>query len=250
MNLQQEMAELPEPTTNLKPPHWEYWRHELWQLAQSDNPANFMQWPCVYHTMLHNHWQQAIIQGEWQRLPSSFLDLALAPRHNTDIFREQLPYSLSLIHQLYNLHKFQQATNIKVSDLKTIYEFGGGFGQSVIAARRLGFTGKYYIYDLPEFALLQQWYLEENETEAIWLKSIRKRKVDLFIASYSLSEVAIDLRDTVLEKIQADNYLFLYSNRFEKYDNVNYFQGIGMDKKWQHEKLDHLPPESWYSFGS
>ena len=30
IELRQKMAELPEPVTDKKPPHWEAWRYELW----------------------------------------------------------------------------------------------------------------------------------------------------------------------------------------------------------------------------
>jgi len=247
MNLQKEMAKLPQTETDLKPPYWEYWRWQLWDLAQCNDPATFMRWPCVYHTMLHNHWRNAILQ-EYLQLPENIKQLIKAPKHCTDgLFNDA--DSLSLVHQLSNFHKWQEETGLKLSNLKTIYEFGGGFGQSVIAARRLGFTGKYYIYDLPEFALLQQWYLSENNTPATWLKRITKRKVDLLFASYSLSETDYGLRDKVINAVKAKSYLFLYSNKFEDYDNINYFQNLDLGKEWMHQRLDHLPPESWYSFG-
>jgi hypothetical protein len=246
MNLAAEMSRLPEPPNDSRPPLWNAWRHQLWQLAQQDEPNNFMKWPPIYHCMLQDHWPDSI-DAEYQYLKDKI----------------SVPYSLvgntlsswrNLIHQTYHILRWQEETGQSVADMQSIYEFGGGYGAMALVCNRLGFKGKYYIYDLPEFALLQQWYLGEcgvNNVE--WVDSSAYGDADLLIACYSLSETDFAERDHILQAWQANSYLFLYSNKFEEYDNIEYFRGLEYGEwpagHWAHSHIDHLPPESWYTWG-
>lgn len=240
MNLAAEMARLPEPVTDQKPPHWAYWRWDLWKRAQEDKPENFTQWPCVYHTMLVDHWWPDAMKAEYEyvfnRLPRPL--------------PVDTPDNRNMIHQLYHLLRWEEVTGKYINQQLSIYEFGGGYGAMARAAKILGFNSKYYIYDLPEFALLQQWYLEQQGVSNVeWRQRVVKQDVDLMIGCYSLSETTIEQRDTVLSKVNAGRYLFLYSAKWEEYNNREYFSGLDFGKTWAHEHIAHLPPESWYTWG-
>lgn len=233
MNLAAEMAKLPEPITDKQPPYWQFWRHQLWRLAQVDDPAKFELWPCVYHCMLVNHWPDAVT---YERL----------------IIGDFLPFEQNeptpaqyknLIHQAYHLWKWQQVTGRRVADLSTIVEFGGGYGAMALLCHRLGFRGRYVIYDLPEFSLLQQWYLEQHGVKAEWNPKRKPKGVDLFMALYSLSEVPFEDRPKF--EIEASSYLFLYSGLWEGWNNVDYYQRqwplMRPGYSWWSEELRHLP---------
>lgn len=238
MNLAQEMAKRPEPPNNSRPPLWDYWRHDLWSRAQTDAPENFYKWPCVYHCMLVDHWWPKPMNIEVDYVKSIY------PQHFTDDSDGR-----NQIHQLYHLLRWQETTGKRIADMGSICEFGGGYGAMALACHRLGFRGEYYIYDLPEFCLLQQWYLEQNNITVRHSCEIVPIDVDLLIACYSMSETDYAERDEFFNKVKASNYLLLYSNWFEKFDNIDYFQQLEFGNHWQHSHVDHLPPESWYSFG-
>lgn len=237
---QQRIAALPEPVTDKKPPHWEFWRHQLWRLAQVDDPQKFILWPCIYHTMLVEHWQQPILYE--LSVVSDFI-----PLFGNEF---SLPEYHNLIHQAYHLYQWQQATSRRIADLSTIVEFGGGYGAMALLARRLGFTGRYVIYDLPEFSLLQEWYLSQHGIDIEWNPKRKPRDIDLHMALYSMSEV-----EPAQRKIpKAASYLFLYSGQWEQWDNVEYFQMdfplLGHVANWQHDELTHLPDKwNFYSIG-
>lgn len=247
MNLAAEMARLPEPVTDQKPPHWAYWRWDLWKRAQKSDPKHFVLWPCVYHTMLVDHWAGIVQEHEYSY---AWEHLSVDDRIAAIDIRKDSSLQLNDIHQLYHLLRWQEITGKRIADMESIYEFGGGYGAMALAANRLGFRGKYYIYDLPEFALLQQWYLGQQGVNNVeWRQRIVKQDVDMLIACYSLSETTIEQRDTVLNKVSADNYLFLYSAKWEEYNNWEYFSELDFGKTWAHEHIAHLPPESWYTWG-
>lgn len=248
----QQMSQLPEPKTDLTPPRWEFWRHQLWRLAQVDEVEKFPLWPCVYHTMLQNHWPNSI-RYELSNL-EGWRDEIVAPAIGPVDYLDDFAYSMNLIHQAYHLQQWERATGRRIEDLSSIVEFGGGYGAMCLLCRRLGFKGRYVIYDLPEFSLLQQWYLSQNEVEAEWPKGGKYApdNVDLFMALYSVSEVEPKFRDAYI--IPAKSYLFLYSGQWEQWNNVEYFQQdfplLGHCANWRHTELSHLPDRNnWYSLG-
>lgn len=241
MNLAAEMARLPEPKTDLAPPHWEYWRWDLWRRAQQDKPENFTKWPCVRHTMLVDHWWPGPMLQEVEHVTG--IPNVISSKFNVSDSR-------NLIHQAYHILRWQDVTGKRIADMQSIYEFGGGYGAMALVCNRLGFKGDYYIYDLPEFVLLQRWYLGEHDvTNVKWVGHSAENTVDLFIACYSLSETNYNNRDYTLQRMKSDNYLFLYSAKWEEYDNQEYFSGLDFGKTWAHEHIKHLPPESWYTWG-
>lgn len=250
MNLAAEMAKLPESPNDSKPPYWDAWRYQLWHLAQADNPDKFMWWPPIYHTMLQDHWRGSI-DVEIQYLDGkgipSMMELAI-----NDARPDSSWYNLA--HQTYHILRWQEVTGLRIADMQSVYEFGGGYGAMALVCNRLGFRGRYYIYDLPEFALLQQWYLGKHGVDNVeWVDKNYWNEVDLLLACYSLSETDFDERDRILRAIESESYLFLYSNKFEQYDNIEYFRGLEygewMVSNWRHERIAHLPPESWYTWG-
>ena len=108
MNLAAEMGKLPEPKTTKRPPHWAYWRNELWHLAQIDAPHNFHKWPPVYHTMLTEHWWPAVMQAE-----VDYVDL-----HTDALLSGMNPADAhNLIHQAYHLLRWQDATGQSIADI-------------------------------------------------------------------------------------------------------------------------------------
>lgn len=254
------MSQLPEPVTTLEPPNWEYWRWQLWQHVTSGrDPRDFLSWACIYHTMLQNHWPNSIaLELEALRPEADYWHRAITMPHfgNPPDYLPGTDFSMNQIHQCYHLKQWQDFTSWKVAGLNRIVEFGGGYGAMALACHRLGFRGEYIIYDLPEFALLQQYYLSQMGMPATWWEKPKVIECDLLIGIYSLSECPFGLRQHFLNTVGADSHLFLYSGQWEDYDNVSYFQNpqrMGFLEewgKWQHTELTHLPfPNNWYSVG-
>lgn len=252
----EQMALLPEPTTSLKPPYWSYWRWELWHLAQTQNVSNFYEWPCIRHTMLVQHWIDAITY-EWRELDKKRFSRAEHLRGilslNETGFRDNFfkhILSNNLIHQAYHLQQWEHTTGQRIENLKSIVEFGGGYGAMCLLCHQLGFSGRYIIYDLPEFSLLQQYYLSQCHIEADWNPRRKPRPVDLLIGLYSLSEVPPNERN--LKMVRTNSYLFLYSGQWQDYDNVGWFRNFAMSTtlEWRHSEIQHLPDkQNWYSIG-
>lgn len=251
---QSKMAFLPEPTTDKLPPYWEAWRLDLWQQAQKH--ACFWEYPCVYHCMLVQHWIDAITyersQLDKERFSNTrYLSAALSLSEND--FRALFfiePLTNNLIHQAYHLQQYEQTTGKRIEDLKSIVEFGGGYGAMCLLIHELGFKGKYVIYDLPEFSLLQEYYLSQYGIKPEWNPRRKPKDVDLFIALYSISEVSPNERS--LKMVRANSYLCLYSGQWQEWNNVEWFRKFAASTalEWKHTELQHLSDRNnWYSIG-
>jgi hypothetical protein len=158
----------------------------------------------------------------------------------------------NMIHQAYHLSLWELMTGRSVKNMRRIVEFGGGYGTMALVCHRLGFRGDYQIIDLPEFSLLQQWYLTNtlpDISRIAWTDE--PATCDLLIASHSLSEVPLPLRGKILSDMAADSYLFVYHCEHDGVDNLGYFAGFAEGKpaySWSHWSTLHLPNQ-WYSMG-
>ena len=234
------MAALPEPPSNSVAPFWDFWRHDLWTRAQNEPPDSFMSWPCIYHTMLVDHFDMSGAI-EHLGLEARWLEATASPNRSL---------RLALVEQAHHLKRWEDATGKHIEDLDTILEFGGGFGAMVLVAHRLGFTGEYVVCDLPEFVLLQRWFLARHGLGVRHIEAGEPLRADVLMGLYSVSEIPFQMRDRVFEAVQAQSYLLLYSSRFADYDNDVYFarfvQRTNLD--WSVVPFPGRP-SNWYAIG-
>lgn len=165
----------------------------------------------------------------------------------------------NLIHHAYHLAKFMNITKQNVLKYDTIFEFGGGYGSMARLFHNIGFDGKYIIYDLPQFLILQQKYLKniKKDNNVVYISDIDNipnlKGRTLFIGTWSLSEAPIQLRNDIFTKINADSYLISYLKSFEGMDNYKYFNSIIQQKntiKWYNNTINHIPGNHYYLFGT
>jgi hypothetical protein len=180
----------------------------------------------------------------------------------------------NLIHHAYHFAMFEEATRKGIKSLKFIVEFGGGYGSMCRLAFRMGFSGKYVIFDLPAFSALQKYYLmnlklniADSLTEFQKMKegifcvsdligfsqSLPIYKGDsLFLATWSLSETPLNTREIILESIDGfESYLITYQEKFGEMDNTAFFNAWKNQKKknWYCSPIQHLP-KNYYLIGA
>jgi hypothetical protein len=229
---------------------WDKKRGELREMVRTADPAYFLRWPTVVSTMFVGN------------APWTGAELAALPRHYVEAIRETglgSPElydgytSGNLIHQAYHLSLWETMIGRTVRNMRRIVEFGGGYGTMALIVHRLGFRGDYQIIDLPEFSLLQQWYLSNTLPDAnriTWTDE--PAACDLLIASHSLSESPLPLRDKILSDMVSDSYLFVYHAEHEGMDNLDYFAEFTESKpdySWWRWATMHLPNQ-WYMMGA
>jgi len=143
---------------------WQGLRGQLRERLSRDDPAEFLRWPPVRQTMVrrgHRRVRPELAhlraRPDWRRRWRS------AVRETTLGGPRLLPRcpwsSANLISQAYHLCRFEEATGRSLATMRTIVEFGGGYGRLCHLVHDLGFSGTYVIFDLPEVAVLQRFYL-------------------------------------------------------------------------------------------
>jgi len=219
--------------------------------VQLFDARRFLRWHVVSQPMfLGRAWQEcidALMQDSnwkttWQPLIAE--DRFGDPLHDPTIKES----SGNRIVHTYHLLECKRSTEIKFEILETIVEFGGGYGNTCLLLRRLGFNGTYIIYDLPEFSSLQKFYLRGVGEDAVFFDEHRSKEQgqnilvsssdelarvlvgantsnSLFIATWSVSESPISIREKVLPMVSNFRYfLFGYQAQFDGVDNVAYFR--------------------------
>lgn len=155
----------------------------------------------------------------------------------------------NLIHHAYHLAKFESKTGIRINNFNKIIEFGGGYGSMCRLCFNLRFEGKYIIHDLPIFSALQEFFLKSiglnvyntvdlfetarqgvlctSDLENIQTTPFHSNAIDhcMFIATWSLSEVPLKLRYSVLNQVSGcQSFLIGYQDSFENIDNISFFR--------------------------
>jgi hypothetical protein len=175
----------------------------------------------------------------------------------------------NLVHHAYHLSQFEAHSGRAIEELQTIVEFGGGYGSTCRLAHRLGFKGRYFIFDLTEFSALQRFYLKLNGINALdeshrgqaqegvvclstlnELSSLlRDKPIDLFIANWSLSETPLELRGQFLPLVSgARSFLIGYQDRFGEVDNRQFFADWKISQplvSWTDVRIEHLPANNY-----
>ena len=244
------------------------------------DPAEFLRWPPVEQSMVKRSHQRARPEllhlrkrPDWRRRWRSAVREATIGRPRP---LPRCPWSsANTIYQAYHACRFEEATGRSLASMRTIVEFGGGYGRFCHLAHDLGFTGTYVIFDLPEVAVLQRFYLRHvgltvsEAREATWpargvvtvvdpnelTALLRQRPCGeaAFVAISSLSEAPLALRDTALAAVTSfDAFLIHYAAAHDALDNRAYFSGWRpalADYHWSDAEIPHLEKSTSYLFG-
>lgn len=192
--------------------------------------------------------------------------------------------SANLIHAATHIATFEDITGIHVSELKVIFDFGGGYGCMCRLMYRAGFQGKYIIFDFPEYAALQSYYLgmegipvyENIETfleaeSGVLCISDFKQLTDvveklsndgvisnsLFIATWSLSETPVSFREPFTALAASfDSFLIAYysvvnKDTHEEVNNSAFFKNWidSMDRDWHDFEINYMRSGNKYLIG-
>lgn len=248
-HLRKEIRDLPKTPRDTDRDAWPRHRYEIRKHILEHDISHFLSWSTVVATMFvgNNKW----VDNEFYELQSRF-DFA---RLKNAILEENIgkPERLliadytspNLVHQLYHLVQWMDVSEKSADKLDVIVEFGGGYGAMCAIVKRLGFTGDYYLFDFPEFLLLQQYYLSQiKQDENVHFKVMDNNRfpvppaqVDLFIACFSLSEAERELRDAFFGMTNAEWNLIAHQP---------FFGGDNLTKYYDHYMKLHAEKYNWH----
>ena len=114
----------------------------------------------------------------------------------------------------------------QLSKMNTIVEYGAGIGDMADIVFKLGFKGRYIIFDFPEVINIQRWYHNALGHKNIeYISSVEDIvDSDLSIATWSFTEMPISLRNEITAKTKSKNWLIAYSNKIFNIDNNTYIK--------------------------
>jgi hypothetical protein len=286
--LRSEFKDLPvftelEPEDTDKSNPLDTWKENLNILREevlNSNIRSFLKWTVIKKTMNNGSNADFIIDElralkkhkEWSFYQKGLQENWIGERNMYPFYPRS---SATLIHHGYHLAEFESNTSCKTIEHDCILEFGGGFGSMCRLNFNLGFNGGYIIFDFAHFSLLQRYYLkcanisvvtvdeflktkkgvvcisDIEELNAI-LDAFNEKNSILLIATWSLSEAPISIRDSFLKFCDnVTSFLIAYQDNFENVDNKRYFdlyQKKHVSIQWSSRKIDHLPSDN-YLFG-
>lgn len=143
----------------------DYWRDWAAGLAQdfTPPPQDFLQHAVIRHTMFVD------AGGPWLQDELRYLAARRSPQELRRLLREDRVGAPSLrslryrtshnrVHHLYHLQRFLDATGADLGEIRTVVEWGGGFGDFARVFGRIE-RATYVIVDIPVITALQWLYL-------------------------------------------------------------------------------------------
>ena len=149
------------------------------------------------------------------------------------------------IRQVYHIKKFIDWSNINISNINLVFEFGGGYGCMASIFQSISKRVKYIIYDTREVLLLQYYYLKMNDydvslvsskknifliSKLFKLKNILTKKIyknKLLIMNWSFSETPLRSRIRIENLMYNFDYILIsFQNKFDEINNINYFNKL------------------------
>lgn len=255
--------------------------NRLRELVLSDDLREFLRWDVVLKTMAVTN--AGYVSAELTYLKSRpDWNGRWATAIKESNIGHPLPYwrypksSGNLITHGYHLAQFEEKTEMHANNMSFIFEFGGGYGSMCRLIHHLGFEGKYVLFDLPAFSALQRFFLESTgitvhsseifesaqngvlcTSDLEELKEILSKHFEqansMFVATWSISETPIKLRDTILPLVRSfKGFLIGYQNQFREVNNIDFFKNWTVaqgDIEWYDWKIEHIPNHNRYLVG-
>jgi hypothetical protein len=136
----------------------------------------------------------------------------------------------------------------KLKDMETITEIGGGLGEMTDIIYKLGFKGKYMIYDFPELSAIQSSFHNQLGLKDIVYTSDMEDlvKSDLVIGTWSITEAPIDIRNNIIERLKdSQEWLLAYSNNIFGLDNDEWINDSFLPMMDGDIEIKNIPEMSW-----
>lgn len=131
----------------------------------------------------------------------------------------------NLLHQRYHFWQWEQAhPAYSIADLRSIVEFGSGYGAMALVAHRLGFRGTYWLVDFPEFTEIAVRHLK-HRAAGLNVKVGHAERPDLLVSIFGLSEASLEDRGAFMARVAPKTYLFGMQGQWGGIENLPWFTG-------------------------
>jgi len=257
---------------------WKQNLNDLRKLVVTDNPREFLRWDVISGTMFVGNEDYVVTELNHLRGKTDWKERWEKAIEEVETgfpipFNRYPRSSGNLIHQAYHVSQLEEKTGLLPDQLDFVCEFGGGYGCMCKLFHKLGFKGKYVIYDFPHFSALQKYFLktvgitvhafdnfqsEKNGVTCVsdidTLKDILSTSEgysnSLFIAMWSISETPLHIKNSILPLVSHfDSILISYQDKFVGMDNLEYFETYKSNHEheiqWDRWEIKHLPGNTY-----
>lgn len=280
--LRDQVSVMPHSFSDSAPPSMLVWQKFMKQFHEAvlcNDPRAFLRWPMIKKAMCVGNEPYIVLElihllcrSDWrQHWYPALREAAIG--HPMPFWA--LPCSSgNLIHHAYHLAQYEVHTGRSATGFSSVFEFGGGYGSMCRLFHQLGFAGRYVIYDLPPFSVLQRFYLQALDLPVYTMEelpnigggilcisqedAIRKalewaeQGETLFVGTWSISETPQSVRERIMPLIEpCRGVLIAYWRQFEEMNNVAYFNSWAMEHsefQWNHVNIRTLL-DHFYLFG-
>jgi hypothetical protein len=222
---------------------WTRKRLELFENVKNKDPRAFTRWEVMYPMFF----SPDPLELDYLKSSSSwklYEDVLEEDRIGCPTPFHEFPSSSgNLIHHLYTLHRFIEESRTDLSSMHSIFEFGGGYGSFCRLCYKMGFRGSYYIFDLPEYSLMQSYFLKSLDLGLqVFVNDLGGDKgrvnlvsdinllpsvpaPDLWVGMWSLSETPVAFRNEVFERMRPSaSWLIGFQEDFLGINNREFFE--------------------------
>ena len=184
---------------------------------------NFLNWPGVHEALYAGYTSKVAIERTAIPLELRWLSVdyeypkspgPLSPDGASGTYIKQVRLALLL----------RRMSGEKWSDINSVYEVGGGYGEMAVVLSRVGFHGAHTVLDLPALHVRREWYLHKPGISTISVAEPKMQSVDVLLAVHSLCEIPVARRIEILNKIHARYYIFSITKHFAGVDNEYWFR--------------------------
>lgn len=208
---------------------WEEYRKLVRKSILDKEISDFINWEVIQKTMFCE--AKAIEYKDIKTNNELFKAINESKVGNPKPYYLNSSTSGNLVHHAYSLNQFLKKYSLV--DINTVIEIGGGYGSMCRLFRNLNYQNEYIIFDLPEFLALQKYFLNSINPEfiqqTIFIQDTKKlatyQKV-FFIATWSFSEMPLNLRSELLSYIDFDYCLIAFQSTFDGINNIEYFNSF------------------------
>lgn len=138
-------------------------------------------------------------------------------------------YSQSTLRSLFYIRQIEKYFDPKV--VKHMTDFGAGYGNFVRVFDAIFKTRSYSIVDFPKVQEIQKEYLDFCGIEVEYGETMNDLSdfdsPALFVATHSLSECPLEVREEVEKILPRYEYIYIvYNSKIDKINNVEYFEKL------------------------
>jgi len=220
--------------------HWQDIDKDIGDWITQDGVEQFKKWPCIKRRMVVSP------NARWLETEKQYM---------ADV---KEGWDATSIHHAYHFARFAESLDIRIDEIASIVEIGGGYGDACNVACDLGFRGTYSIFDLPNVSKIQRFYLQNAKCSVNFITDVAALKhqyysyPSLALATWSISEIedAETRCDILMALNRVDYFLFALQGEWNGRDNLKYFEQWAYWRlgEWKLEKIQHID-DNYYLMG-